>query len=278
MRTLSFEQTGFGLGAFVHDLDFGALDGGLGVGAALREGLRQHRLLCVRGREITDDQHVALASSVGRPAMEPQGIISMVSNVLPHGLGGDELAWHSDFMFFPEPYEYISLYALQLPASGSQTRFTDAVAAARALPDRLRTAVAGLRGRAVADLSPARPRLQGIRYLQGRCDGIDPHFERPVLWPHPDTGEEVLAVWHQQTDALLPLPQQDSVALLSELFDHLYQPAFQYVHQWALGDLVIWDNRAVQHSRPYVGSSEPRTLRRISIGADQDLSLFLKAG
>lgn len=273
MKTVSFEPTGYGLGAFVHGLDLDAVDS-----QALREGLNQHRLVCFRGQDITDDQHRAIASGLGRMAQETGGAISMISNVLPNALGGDELTWHSDFMFAPDPYEYISLYALQLPAAGSQTRFTNAVAAARALPSRLRSAVQGLRGRAVVNLSLAGGEFEGIRYLRGRCDGVDPHFERPVLWPHPGTGEEVLAVWEQQTDALLPLPQEESVALIGELFAHLYQPAFQYVHEWAPHDLVIWDNRAVQHSRPHIGTTEPRTLRRISIGADQDLSVFRKAG
>lgn len=270
MGTLSFEPTGCPLGAFVYGLDFDDIDG-----RALRDALNEYRLLCFRGQVVTDDEHTALASSLGHLATERAGVISLVSNVVPGGaLGGDEASWHSDFMFFPTPYEYISLYALELPASGTQTRFVDAVAAARTLPAGLRAAVIGVEGRAVADLSPVSPGSAGIRYLDGRRDGVDPHFERPVLWPHPATGEEVLAVWHQQTDAILPLPQEDSVALLRELFAHLYQPAFQYVHQWEAHDLVMWDNRALQHSRPHVGTTEPRTLRRISIGADQDLSVF----
>jgi len=270
MGTLSFEPTGGPLGAFVHGLDFADIDG-----RAVRDALNQYRLLCVRGRVITDDEHTALASSLGHLAMEGAGFISQVSNVAPGGaLGPDAASWHSDYMFYPAPYEYISLYAQELPPSGTQTRFVDAVAAARTLPAGLRASLAGLEGRAVADLSPRSPGQAGIVYLDGRRDGVDPHFLRPVLWPHPGTGEEVLAVWHQQTDAILPLPQEDSVALLSQLFAHMYQPASQYVHQWEDHDLVIWDNRALQHSRPHVGTTEPRTLRRISVGEDQDLSIF----
>jgi taurine dioxygenase len=273
MGTLSFQPTPGPLGAFVHGLDFGDIDG-----RALRDALNQYRLLCVRGQVITDDEHTALASSLGHLATEGAGFITLVSNVVPGGaLGADAASWHSDYMFYPAPYEYLSLYALELPAPGTQTHFVDAVAAARTLPAALRAAVAGLQGRAVADLSPASPGQTGIVYLDGRRDGVIPHFLRPVLWPHPATGEEVLAVWHQQTDAILPLPQEDSVALLHQLFAHLYQPASQYVHQWQPHDLVIWDNRALQHSRPHVGTADPRTLRRISVGEDQDLSIFFAA-
>jgi alpha-ketoglutarate-dependent taurine dioxygenase len=272
MEALSFEPTAGPLGAFVHGLYFDNIDG-----RALRDALNKYRLLCVRGQVITDDEHAALASSLGHLATEGAGFISLVSNVAPGGsLGSDAASWHSDYMFYPAPYEYISLYALELPASGTETRFVDAVAAARTLPAALRASLAGLEGRAVADLGPRSPGQAGIVYLDGRRDGVDPHFLRPVLWPHPGTGEEVLAVWHQQTDAILPLPQEDSVALLDELFAHMYRPAAQYVHQWQTHDLVIWDNRALQHSRPDVGTTQARTLRRISVGEDQDLSIFYK--
>ena len=40
------------------------------------------------------------------------------------------------------------------------------------------------------------------------------------------------------------------------------------------GDLVIWDNHAVQHGRPEVGDREARTLRRVCVGPEQDLALF----
>jgi taurine dioxygenase len=270
MGTLSFEPTGGPLGAFVHGLYFDDIDG-----RALRDALNKYRLLCIRGQVIADDEHAALASSLGHLATEGAGSISLVSNLAPGGaLGSSAASWHSDYTFYPAPYEYISLYAVELPPSGTQTRFVDAVAAARTLPAALRARLAGLEGRAVADLSPRSPGQAGIVYLDGRRDGVNPHFLRPVLWPHPATGEEVLAVWHQQTDAILPLPQEDSVALLDQLFAHMYQPASQYVHEWQTHDLVIWDNRALQHSRADVGTTHERTLRRISIGEDQDLSIF----
>ena len=74
-----------------------------------------------------------------------------------------------------------------------------------------------------------------------------------MLWPHRTTGEPILAVWEQQTDALLPLEPEESDALLERLFEHLYRPEHQYVHEWAPNDLVLWDNHALQHSRPAVG-------------------------
>jgi alpha-ketoglutarate-dependent taurine dioxygenase len=35
--------------------------------------------------------------------------------------------------------------------------------------------------------------------------------------------------------------------LISELMEHATQPQFVYTHTWAVGDLIIWDNRCTLH-------------------------------
>jgi alpha-ketoglutarate-dependent taurine dioxygenase len=67
-----------------------------------------------------------------------------------------------------------------------------------------------------------------------------------------------------QTDRIEGLPEAEGRALLEELLEHLYQPEHIYEHDWRSGDLLFWDNWALQHARP-----EPprnRTLRRVAIG------------
>jgi alpha-ketoglutarate-dependent taurine dioxygenase len=130
-----------------------------------------------------------------------------------------------------------------------------------------------LLARQVVDVSSAAGQ-SGVRVRLGRLDETYPHFIRPVLWPHHATGEAILGVWEQQTDALLPLDAAESDALIEDLFAHLYRDEHRHVHSWEPGDLVIWDNHALQHSRPDVGVEAPRTLRRVCVGRTQDLSIF----
>ena len=49
------------------------------------------------------------------------------------------------------------------------------------------------------------------------------------------------------THAIVGLPRAESDALLRELFDHLADPTFHYRHKWRVGDVLMWDNCAVQH-------------------------------
>ncbi len=243
----------------------------------LRDAFRRHKLLVFRGQELDDHEHVAVMEPFGRVALEGRtGLrsVGFVSNHRADGvLGSTAAAFHIDYGFFPSPYEALSLYGLEIPETGTQTWFASAVAAADDLPAALRTRITGLQARAVIDVASSMGEA-GVRVREGRLDESYPHMCRPVLWPHRDTGEEILAVWEQQTDALLPLDAEESTALIEELFAHLYRPEHLYVHEWQEGDLVVWDNHAVQHARPEVGIEHPRTLRRVCVGDDQDMGAF----
>jgi taurine dioxygenase len=241
--------------------------------------LRDRYLLVFPGQNLDAEQHVAAAANFGPIAQEglaEKRRVGYVSNHRPDGvLGSTAASFHIDYGFFDSPYEALSLYGLEIPPVGTQTWFVSGVAAARDLPAGLRTRVAGLHARHAVDVHSATGEA-GVRVREGRLDETYPHAHRPVLWRHHATGDEILAVWEQHTDALLPMDPDESTALIEELFAHLYRPEHRYVHEWHEGDLVVWDNHAVQHGRPEVGTAAPRTLRRVCIGQDQDLSLFVQ--
>jgi taurine dioxygenase len=242
--------------------------------AELRAELRRSYLLHFPGQDLSDAQHEGVVARFGPVAQESGGTVGFVSNHRPDGsLGSGAARFHIDFGFTDAPYDYLSLYGLEIPASGTTTMFANAVAAAADLPADLRARIEPLQARAAVDVtSPERE--AGVRVELGRLDESYPHAIRPVLWPHRSTGEPILAVWEQQTDALLPLPADESTALIRELFAHLYRPEHVMVHHWQAGDLLVWDNHALQHSRPDVGVEEPRTLRRVCVGVAPDLSIF----
>jgi len=247
------------------------------VRAELLRLFRERYLLVFPGQELDADEHVAVAACFGRIASEGLAArhrVGYVSNHRPDGtLGSTTASFHVDYGFFERPYEALSLYGLEIPPRGTQTWFVSGVAAARDLPPSLRARLGGLVARHVVDVaSPAGQ--SGVRVREGRLDETYPHVLRPVLWRHHATGDEILAVWEQHTDALFPMDAAASTALIEELYAHLYRPEHRYAHDWHEGDLLIWDNHALQHGRPDVGTEAPRTLRRVCVGADQDLSIF----
>jgi taurine dioxygenase len=242
-----------------------------------RAAFAQHRLLVTSLPGLDDDQHVAVMRALGPIAAEgipePRAV-GWVSNVRPDGALQDTAAsWHCDYFFFPHPYEAISLYGVEIPAGGTQTWFADGQVAAADLPADLRARLAGRTARHAVDVStPEREAV--VRVRKGRLDESYPHALRPVLWPHRTTGAEILAITEQQTDAIVELAPDESTQLIEDAFAHLYASEHLYVHEWEPGELVVWDNHALQHSRPAVGLERARTLRRVCVGVRQDLSVF----
>ncbi len=245
--------------------------------AQLRAALTSHFLLRVPDQDLDDEQHAGAVAQFGALALEGLGQkhrVGFVSNTRPGGtLGSRAATFHIDYGFTDHPYEFLSLYGLEIPPDGTETWFANAVAAARDLPPDLLRRVEHLTARAAVDVTSEIGEA-GIRLHLGRLDETYPHARRPVLWPHRDTGGPILAVWQQQTDAILPLAPDESNALLEALFAHLYRPDHIYVHHWEPCDLLIWDNHALQHARPDIGVDVPRTLRRVCVGTTPDLSIF----
>ena len=68
------------------------------------------------------------------------------------------------------------------------------------------------------------------------------------------------------TDSIVGLPEAESEALLADLFAVLYDDSNIHVHEWTIGDLVVWDNVALHHVRGDLATDEPRTLQRVTIG------------
>ena len=67
------------------------------------------------------------------------------------------------------------------------------------------------------------------------------------------------------TTGVVGLPQAESDALMAEVRSYLYDDSRIYTHHWQPGDLLVWDNRWIQHARTAFDESTPRTLRRTTM-------------
>ncbi|MEL0018932.1 MAG: TauD/TfdA family dioxygenase, partial [Rickettsiales bacterium] len=75
--------------------------------------------------------------------------IMHISNIKEDGrnlgeLGDGDLAWHSDQSYSAEPVISTLLYAIEVPAEGGGTWFSDTARAYEKLPDALKSRIAGL--------------------------------------------------------------------------------------------------------------------------------------
>jgi alpha-ketoglutarate-dependent taurine dioxygenase len=239
--------------------------------AQLREVFDERSVLVFHDLDIDEDfQRYLVFALIGQepPAQAPehQGRSGpmLVSNKADGGAAPyGRLLFHCDTMWAESPQPIISLYGVQVVDSSAPTQFVSMGAAWDALPDDLRARV--------ADLRASHGQLEGGYPNRGGGDDVqDTHFDQsrstvtPVARLHPRTGRPMLYVSQQCTIEILDLPEDEMEELLAELFEHLYAPERVLEHHWRQGDLVIWDNVAVQHGRgPVDLNGAERTLRKV---------------
>jgi taurine dioxygenase len=250
------------IGAEVTGLD---LAGPLAAGeqGALRRAFEARHLLLFRAPGLGDREHVRLAGCFG-PVYDEYGDgrgWHFVSNVRRDAIiGHGPLLFHSDLAFTPEPTLGLSLYAVDVPADGAPTRFANAVRACERLPGDVRARLEGLHAHHLFDLTT---QAGGARYREATLPAGEPRARHPLVLRHPRSGRPILYASEMQTDRIDELPASEGEALLQQLFAALYAPDNVYEHRWRNGDLLIWDNLALQHGRN--APDLPRTLRRVTL-------------
>jgi taurine dioxygenase len=234
--------------------------------------LREHALVVFERTSFTVDQQIELVGFVG-PLLD-EGMHGAFHTHIRHdpeiapaipaeGVFVGKLSFHSDLTYTSTPPEVLSLHALELPSSGSETRFANGARALAALPASLRHRIDGRHARHVFDA--------GIDEYGGRyreADLSSRHFaaEHPIVRRNERTGRDVLFVNELLTDRILGLTPDESDELLEALFASLYGEGNVYVHRWKPHDLVVWENHEVQHARPEFDRAQRRILRRVIAG------------
>ncbi len=223
-----------------------------------------HHLVCVRASGASAAEQVGLCRAIG-PVVAESGDGSgtmLVSNTREDAIIREgALLFHSDLAFTAEPMLGIGLQAIELPPSGTVTRFANAARALERLPGDLRARIEGLHALHLFSLTTQRG---DARYRDAETPAGEPRAVHPVVLRNPRKGSHVLYVSRMQTDRIVELDPDESETLLAELLEGLYAPDNVYAHHWEPGDLLIWDNHDLQHARDVPGEL-PRTLRRVAI-------------
>lgn len=226
--------------------------------AALQRIYRRDGLILFRGQNLSREQQLAACDIFG-PALRTELDNYVVSNVEEDGLlGKAELLFHNDIPYVPAPFLGGSLYALDIAPGASPTRYASGLRAWERLPNALKQRIADLKALQV------KGRLLGRRTTLADMVAGDTAAVHPVVCRQQETARPYLFVNLDMTACITTLPPAQSDALIEELFTYLYDRANVYEHHWTRGDLLIWDNLALQHARSETGSGA-RTLRRVSI-------------
>ena len=233
-----------------------------------------------RDQKLTPEQQIAFTRRFGvleqhvrkesRLADHPE--ILIISNVLDergNAIGSQDAGrfWHSDLSYKKEPSMLSALYALEIPIRDGKalgnTSFASTTAAYEALPDDMKRRVDPLKNvhsyryyRTKNIEAQKEEQARGGRVIQEHVLTDDqlksvPDIETPVVRTHPVTKRKGLFVNEAHTSHIAGMPAGESEALLGQLYRHIVKPEFIYTHHWRPGDLLMWDNAAVQHKATF---------------------------
>jgi taurine dioxygenase len=282
-RTNTFEIVPMpaALGAEVRNIDLKTLDAAIFAG--LHQAWLEHIMLVFRGQTLVADDLVRLVKFFGTPVtssnlhqrnleerianrlfnLPPE--VTVVSNVTAEGkpvgiLGDGEIVWHCDFSFKERPTAARMLVAMEIPPRQEEGRtyFLNCYAAYDALPLEMKKRISGktIKQANIVDtalkLRPGASLDADIRTTPGPS--------HPIISTHPETGCNMIFLGRRHGAYVNGCSLEESEALLNELWAHCTQPQFCYEHRWAVGDVVVWDNRATLHRREAFDSASRRLL------------------
>lgn len=272
-----------GIGADVTDIDLSTPPDDAAMDA-IRAAWHRHLVLRFRGQSLTDEQLIAFSTRLGEldrapkrsaTAVPVEGVadyVLTISNVVENGkpigeLGDAEASWHQDMTYNPAPPVGALLYALELPPRGGDTSFCDLYRAYETLDPALQERARSLA--CIHDItldSAGRPR-------KGYAPTTDPRQAQGALHPlvmqHPRTGRSHLYLGRRKWAYVPGLSLADSEALLDAIWAHCNRPEFHWTQRWALGDLILWDNRCTMHRRDGFPGDSRRVLHRTQLRTDE---------
>lgn len=176
--------------------------------------------------------------------------------------------WHSDSSFKKVPAKASLLHARVLPPNANecgQTQFASLRAAYDALPEERKQF---LDSKAAIHHYAYSRRNDGFTLTNKAEDERFPPVQQAIIRANPANGRKALFVGSHASH-IAGMPEEDGRKLLIELLAHATQDQWTYLHHWQVGDLVMYDNRAVLHrARPYAMTEHARVLHRTTVMGD----------
>jgi taurine dioxygenase len=178
----------------------------------------------------------------------PRGPIYSFDGVPTYG----RIPWHTDLAFQDVPNHGALLNMVKRATIGGQTAWLDTAAAYDAMPEALKSKAAKLNARFefCADLAKMKfGNPNGVRVGEAKAFFKDyPAQIRPLIWAHPVTGRKIINLCPLNLQSIESMDAGEGDALILELIEAIVQPQFIYKHDWAEGDIILWDNYRTMHS------------------------------
>ena len=248
---------------------------------ALALAFVEHRVLLLRGQDLSPDAYAAFARAWGTPRVDGFAernvpgfnYMSTVGNV--GGVNEQDAYrngasfWHTDCAAEADPDATTMLYCLQSPEEGGETLIADMQAAYEALDEDFRREIDALvavhrysgTGEIVGGREDWEHPLQPV--TEETAGKLPPPARRPLARAHSVTGRKGLYSPAGSIVAVEGMEREAAHRLVRRLKLHAIRPEFTYAHRYRSGDLLMWDNTATLHYARPIGAPDGGRNRRL---------------
>jgi alpha-ketoglutarate-dependent taurine dioxygenase len=238
----------------------------------LLDALEEHGVLLFRGIGVDDDEQVRFGRRLGELVTQQGNVVPEVTvitqgpdNRLADYFRGNIL-WHIDGAQDEVPCRAGILSARVMDEGDGGTAFASTYAAYDDLTDDEKDRVADLRviHTLEATLRPVYPDATPEQVADWRRR---PPREHPLVWEH-RSGRRSLVIG-ATADHVVGMDLDEGRALLADLLARATRPERVLRHDWAVGDLVVWDNTGVLHRVTDHDPDSRRELHRATVAGEE---------
>lgn len=247
------------IGVEISDLSLADVD--VDTVGHLQRLLADHGVVVLRAQDVDDIAFIAFLKQFG-DLMFSKGetpvagfpdlnVISNVGRSTP-----PRSVFHVDTSYVRRPPAYTALRAVEIPAQGGETLFTNQYRAFETLPPDVRSSLAD----------------RTIRHVVTGLDlGDDDETaaEHPVFRRHPISDRIALYLsTPERCVAISGMDGAEAKDMIEFLYVHSTTEDNIYRHAWAPGDIVMWDNGCVLHRADHADVVGDRVMHRGMVAAD----------
>jgi len=245
----------------------------------LQEAFRDFHILVFPDQQLSPDELASFSRSFGElehplnaryAHPENEHVLILSNEILPDGsavgvvdAGTD---WHSDSSHERLPAKATILQSVRKPAAGGDTLYCNMTSVYEGLPQEIRDQIDGRQGvhdgsklnNRRVQISANRPgALEDYKALAQKRTSV----LQPLVRTHPETGRRSLYASPRFTVAIDGMDDEIAQPLLDTLFEHMLDERHHYRHVWGARDVVMWDNRCLNHRA--TGALAPGDIRRM---------------
>ena len=242
--------------------------------------LHEYEVIFVRGANLSEEEHLALAGKLGTPNVFPiSRLLGETTPSFQRISDGPESpseadSWHTDVTWVADPPKYALLCAEVMPERGGDTMWASMTAAYSELSPSMRAFLQGLTvehdNTCFIDAMLRKAGSgEAVQKLADALRQAYPPVAHPLVRTHPDTGRNALFLGGGFMRGIEGMSKEESDAILGFLGRHIDQPRFHCRWHWTPGDIAIWDERSTNHRAVGERLTGPRTIRRIEVEGDR---------